>query len=119
MKVEIERRLTKRIELRRDVLIAAENSDNFHNARLINYSSNGICLRSAHPFQVKARIYIITENQPIDDFNDEFPEAYCADILWCEYSGAGYRMGVAMAKTDLFINADDLIAGNNNYEEIK
>ena len=97
----IERRLCTRIEVRRDVIIARENSDNFLSAELINHSSVGICFLSPHPFKVGTRIYIITENQPIDDFNDKFTEAYFADVVWCVKSVDRYRIGAAIAKTDL------------------
>ena len=100
MKNEPERRLIKRIAIRRDVLIAPENSDNFHNARLINYSSKGVCLQSTHSFQVSTRIYIITENQPIDDFCDKFAEANFANVIWCRESEGQYRIGAAIAKTN-------------------
>ena len=101
LKNTLERRLFKRIEARRDVAIAHENSDNFLNAELIDHSSHGVCFLSTHPFQVGVRIYIITENQPIDDFNDKFTEAYFADVIWCGKSEDQYRIGAAIAKTDL------------------
>jgi len=105
LKKTLERRLVKRIEARRDVVIAFENSDDFLNAELIDHSSHGVCFLSTHPFQVGARIYIITENQPIDDLNDKFTEAYFADVIWCEKSEERYRIGAAIVKTDLLDTA--------------
>ena len=101
MKNTFERRRFKRIETRRNVVIAYENSDEFHNAELIDNSSYGVCFQSPHPFQTGARIYIITENQPIDDFNDKFTEAYFADVKWCRKVEGQYRIGVAIAMSDL------------------
>ena len=105
MKRTLERRRFKRIEAKRDVIIARENSDNFFNAELIDHSSHGVCFLSTHPFQVGERIYIITENQPIDDFNDKFTEAYFADVIWCGKSEDQYRIGASIAKTDLLDTA--------------
>jgi hypothetical protein len=105
LKDALERRLFKRIEARRDIVIARENSDNFLNAELIDHSSHGVCFLSTHPFQVGARINIMTENQPIDDFNDKFTEAYFADVIWCEESEDQYRIGAEIAKTDLLDTA--------------
>ena len=90
-----------RVAKRRDVVIALENSDNFFDAKLINHNTHGVCLLSTHPFQIGERIYIITENQPIDDFNEKFIEAYFANVIWCRISGDHYRIGAAIAKTDL------------------
>ena len=100
MKNGPERRKTKRVKMRRDVLIAPENSDNFHNARLTNYSSKGACLQSTHPFQVSSMIYIITENQPIDDFNNKFAEAHYANVIWCRKSKSQYRIGAKIAEAN-------------------
>jgi len=105
LKDALERRLFKRIEARRDIVIARENSDNFLNAELIDHSSHGVCFLSTYPFQVGARINIMTENQPIDDFNDKFTEAYFADVIWCEESEDQYRIGAEIAKTDLLDTA--------------
>jgi hypothetical protein len=105
LKDTLERRLFKRIEARRDIVIARENSDNFLNAELIDHSSHGVCFLSTHPFQVGARINIMTENQPIDDFNDKFTEAYFADVIWCGKSKDQYRIGAAIAMTDLLDTA--------------
>ena len=96
-----ERRLFKRIEAKRAVVIAREDSDNFLKAELINHSSHGVCFLSTHPFHAGERLYIITKNQPIDDFNDKITEAYCAYIIWCGKSEDRYRIGAAIAKTDL------------------
>ena len=52
-------------------------------------------------FPYRRKIYIITKNQPIDDFNDKITEAYFAYIIWCGKSEDQYRIGAAIAKTDL------------------
>jgi hypothetical protein len=105
LKNTLERRQFKRIEARRDVVIAPENSDNFLNVKLIDHSSHGVCFLSTHPFQVGTRIYIFTQNQPIDDFNDKFTEAYFADVIWCGKTEDQFRIGASIAKTDLLDTA--------------
>ena len=96
-----ERRLFKRIETRRDVIIVPENSDEFNKAVLIDHSSNGVCFLSAHPFQIDTRIYIITDNKPIDDFNEKYIEAYFANIIWCKEKEAQYCIGAEVVKAEL------------------
>ncbi len=118
MKNTPERRLFKRIEAKRDVVIARENSDNFLKAELINHSSHGVCFLSTHPFQVGERIYIITKNLPIDDFNDKITEAYCAYIIWCGKPEDRYRIGAAIAKTDLLDIAIASVLTNVSEEHV-
>lgn len=118
MKNTPERRRFKRIGAIRDVVIARENSDNFLNAELINHSSHGVCFLSTHPFQVGERIYIITRNQPIDDFNDKFTEAYFADIIWRKKSKDGYRVGAEIVKTDLLDLANANVLSKVSEEHI-
>ncbi len=101
MENTFERRKAKRIEKRRDVVIAHENSDNFYNAELIDHSPDGVCFQSTHLFQTGTRIYLMTKNKPIDDLNDRFTEAYFADIIWCRELEGQYRVGASIARSEL------------------
>ena len=98
MKNKLERRISKRLETRRDVVVAYANSDDFHNAELIDHSSHGVCFHSAIPFQAGGKIYIMTRNKPIDDFKDGFTEAYFKKVIWCRKLGAQYRIGAGNVK---------------------
>ena len=91
----------KRTMSSRDVVIAYEDSDDFHNAELIDHTSQSICFLSATPFQTGKRIYIMTTSKQIDDFDDKFTEAYFAEVVWCKKFNLQYAIGAEIEKFDL------------------
>jgi len=101
MEDTIEKRGSERDGTRREVIIVKENSDLFFSAELIDFSSNGICLLSKCPVQAGTQIYVITDNHPIDDFDDEITEAYFVHVIWCNKSKNRYRIGAAVVETGI------------------
>ena len=95
---EINREMLKSIEIGRHVFIAYENSDEFYNAELIDYSSQSLRFQSETPFNTGNRIYIITRNKPIDDLDDKFIEAYFAEVIWCKKYEDRYFIGALIEK---------------------
>ncbi len=112
MEDTIEKRGSDRVKTRRDVIIAKENSDLFFNAELIGYSWFGICFLSKCPFQAGTLIYVITDNHPIDDFNDEITEAYFVNVICCNKSDNRYRIEAAVVETGIL----DIPFLNKTYE---
>ena len=101
MEDTIEKRGSERVETRRDVIIVKENSDLSFSAEMIDFSPHGICLLSKCPIQAGTQIYVITDNHPIDDFNDEITEAYFVHVIWCNKSENRYRIGAAVVETGI------------------
>ena len=93
-----EKRNSRRCELKRPVVFAHHDSDTFYNADLLNYSDFGARLQSDHSLNPGARIYIMTENEPIDDSAVEFPESCFAEVVWCKQSENFYISGIRIVE---------------------
>ena len=88
-----ENRNSERVEFVRPIVYAYRNSAKFFNASILNYNTAGICLQSNHPIASGIQIYIMTEDEPVDDFGGVVDESFLAEIVWCEKLNGFYKIG--------------------------
>ncbi len=89
-----DRRCSGRIEFLRPIVYVHQNSDQFVEGTMLNHSSGGICFHCAPELLPGTKIYIMTEDAPIDVFCAEPGEAFFSEVIWCRQKAGAHRVGV-------------------------
>jgi hypothetical protein len=103
MKKKDERRMFKRIKNDAPIVYAYHNTDQFFQAVMCNYSSEGMCFQTPDGVDPGSDIYIMMESYSPDTIHAEVYEGFFAEVRWCRPLPAselhGYRVGVKYYKT--------------------
>lgn len=89
----IQRRVETRTTHKSPVKIKDLKTGGYHNARMVNFSNNGLYFEANHVLKVGAEIYLGIENSPFTALPDAF-DVYRANILWrSRLNSIFYRYG--------------------------
>ena len=98
-----ERRVFDRHDLDAPIVYAYQNTDQFINAEMCNYSKDGMCFKTTNEINPGSDIYIMMENYSPDTIHAELYEGYFAEVKWCrqpkEPKVPEYKVGVKYYKT--------------------
>lgn len=79
-----ERRLSKRYELTAAVDFAYFNSGNYHRARMVNYSEEGMYIESHMPFKPQSSVHFRMRNGTQNCKCEKMRMTGIAEVRWCE-----------------------------------
>ncbi len=68
------------------IIYAYEDSDVFYPAKLVKHGSNCLCFETERPIALGEKIYIITQDFPLDDTHLKIYEGCFAQVRECKKS---------------------------------
>ena len=80
----LERRLSKRCELTMPVDCAYFNSANYHRAKIVNYSEEGMYIESHIPFKPQSSVHFRMRNGTKNCKCEKMRMNGIAEVRWCE-----------------------------------
>lgn len=105
MKAQNEKRKSQRHNHEASIVYAYHNSDEFYNAKMCNFSNDGLCFESSAAIEPGADIYVMMEEFAPDTIGSEIYDGYLAEVRWCqrlaEVDPTLYHVGVKYYRTTI------------------
>jgi hypothetical protein len=103
MIVQNEKRKSVRHDHEASIVFAYQNSDEFYNAKMCNFSNSGLCFESSAAIEPGSDIYVMMEEFLPDTIGSEIYDGYLAEVRWCQrlpqVDPAAYHVGVKYYRT--------------------